>query len=343
MGKDKKWKAPIGARNLITDLEGVLVGNSEDKSVATGVTALFLPERGVAACDMRGGAPGTRETDALESTCLVDAVDAVFLSGGSSYGLEAGSAITAWLGARGRGYSLIDGLPPSPIVPGAILFDMANGGEKSWGETPPFAALGRQACEEAGRDFPLGNVGAGYGASCGRLKGGLGSASYVSPDGLEVGALVAVNAFGSAISPKTGRLWAEAAALQGEMGSHVKESLDDDIYAGTKAEGFMPGANTTIGIVAVNAKITVPEAKRIAMMAQDGLARGLRPVHSPMDGDTIFVVSTGRWDMGEEARALSLTRLGTLAADCVLRAIGRGVYEAESLNHIPSYRERLQE
>ena len=340
-----------GKRNLITDLDGILIGNAQDTTIATGVTVLLPTPRATASCDMRGGAPGTRETDALQPETLVDAVDAIFLSGGSSYGLEAGSAIASWLGAKGRGFALTDAenAPRSPVVPGAILYDLANGGDKKWGETPPYARLGKEACEKASRDFALGNIGAGYGATCGALKGGLGSASLICADGLQVGALMAVNAFGSAVSPETGRLWAESVAEGDEMGgagagaASAMRGGGGDIFAGTKAAGAFPGANTTIGVVAVNAALSVAEAKRVAIMAQDGLARALRPVHTPLDGDMIFVIATGRWDMGDAMRSLSLARIGTLAADVVVRAVGRGVYEAESLGGVLCYRESLKD
>ncbi|WP_308238068.1 P1 family peptidase [Phenylobacterium sp. J367] len=199
-----------GARNLITDVPGLKVGQAEDVRVRTGVTVILPDERAVCAVDVRGGAPGTRETDALAPENLVDAVDAVVLSGGSSYGLAAADGVVAWLGARGRGYGLSPdpAVPPSPVVPAAILFDMANGGDKAWGESPPHRALGRAAVAAAAEDFALGTAGAGYGAMAGALKGGVGSASIVSHDGYTVGALAAVNSFGSAVAPGGRTFWA---------------------------------------------------------------------------------------------------------------------------------------
>ncbi len=343
MGQERLYPAP-GPRNLITDVSGIQVGNAHDEAVATGVSVILPQTRAVAAYDTRGGGPGTRETDALDPVNLVDAVDAVFLSGGSSYGLAAGSAITDWLGARGRGFALMEGAPVSPVVPGAILYDLANGGDKRWRESPPYAELARRACESAGAEFALGNAGAGFGAAAGNLKGGLGSASIATPEGLQIGALVAVNAFGAAVIPGTGRLWAAYAEQNREMGGQppLTEPLSGaraDFQAGTKAGGpAQAGGNTTIGVVALNAALTPAQARRIAIMGQDGLARSLRPVHTPLDGDTLFVLATGAL-ASAPMEALALARAGALAADCVARAVGRAVFEARGLNGIPAYRE----
>ncbi|HMP63030.1 MAG TPA: P1 family peptidase, partial [Phenylobacterium sp.] len=192
-----------GARNLITDVPGLSVGQAHDEAVRTGVTVILPEARAVAACDVRGGGPGTRETDALDPHNLVEAVDAVVLSGGSVYGLAAADGVAAWLGARRRGYGLVTtaGVPGSPVVPAAILYALANGGDKGWGEAPPYRALGRAAAVAAGPAVALGTAGAGYGALAGRLKGGVGSASAVTHDGFTVGALAAVNSFGSVVAP----------------------------------------------------------------------------------------------------------------------------------------------
>src|SRR5471032_2383168 len=190
-----------GPLNLITDVPGLLVGQAMDAAARTGVTVILTDERAVCAVDVRGGGPGTRETDILAAETLVEAVDAVVLSGGSVYGLAAADGVAAWLGARGRGFGLVErpGVPKSPIVPAAILYDLANGGDKAWGLEPPYRVLGIAAVEAAGRRFALGSVGAGAGATAGALKGGLGSASVVSADGYSVGALAAVNSFGAVV------------------------------------------------------------------------------------------------------------------------------------------------
>jgi L-aminopeptidase/D-esterase-like protein len=335
-----------GPRNLITDVEGIAVGNAQCEAVRSGVTVVLPDARTVAAVDVRGGAPGTRETDALDVTCLVDAVDAIALSGGSTYGLEAMSGAVAWLGARGRGFALGNTPRVSPVVPGAILFDLPNGGDKGWGETPPYRDWGRLACERAGRDFALGNSGAGMGAMAGNLKGGLGSAS--ATDGtLTVGALIAVNAFGSPTIPGTPHFWAAPYELTDEFGglgwpaTRPLPSAEDP-FGGTRADlaPLAPGGNTTIGVVATNATLTKAEARRIAIMAHDGLARALRPVHSHVDGDSIFVLSTGKFALAEADRLVQLMRLGSIAADCVARAVARGVFAAADLGDAVSYRTR---
>ena len=337
-----------GTRNLITDVDGISVGNAQSLSVRSGVTVVLPDQRCVAAADVRGGAPGTRETDALDPTCLVDAVEGIVLSGGSVYGLEAMSGAVAWLGARGRGFALGEVPVVSPVVPGAILFDLPNGGDKTWGETPPYRDWGREACEAAAREFALGNAGAGTGAMAGNIKGGLGSASIL--DGaFQIGALIAVNPFGSAVMPGTGHFWAAPYEIDGEFGGRgwpgapTAPSLDDPLR-GTRLDTapLAPGGNTTIGVVATNAALTKAEARRIAIMAQDGLARAIRPIHSHVDGDTIFTLATGTAPLAEAPldRLMQLMRIGSLAADCVARAVARGVYMAGDLGDMACYRTR---
>ncbi len=330
-----------GPRNLITDVPGIRVGNAEDARAMTGATIILCDQRMVASVDMRGGAPGTRETDALLPETLVEAVDAIVLSGGSVYGLDAAGGATAWLGARGRGYKLGTSRMVAPVVPAAILFDLMNGGDKDWGETPPYADLGRAACEAASTDFALGNAGAGMGAQAGQLKGGLGSASTLTADGFVVGALAAVNPFGSVLVPGTRTFWAWPFEQNRELGGQAPPTgslahLDfpDDI----KARVPRPGENTTIGVVAVNARISVAEARRIAIMAQDGYARAIRPIHTMGDGDVVFVLAGGDMEL-PEPRPLFLSRLGAIAADTMARAVARGVFEAKSLGGLKAYRD----
>lgn len=330
-------------KGLLTDVPGLAVGNAHDAAIGTGVTLVLPDKRAVAGVDVRGGGPGTRETDACAPETLSDEVDAIVLSGGSAYGLEAASAVTNWLGVKGRGFRFANLNMVAPIVPAAILFDLANGGDKSWGEHPPYARLGREACEQAHAGaFALGNVGAGYGAVAGQLKGGLGSASARLEDGIVVAALVAVNAVGSVLIPGTECFWAWPFEQEGEFGGArpTPGPLDlTDPMAGTKVAGHTQGQNTSIGVVATNAGLTPAEAKRVAIMAQDGLARAIRPVHTPMDGDTLFALSTGTEAVGDP-RYLTIAKIGALAADCVARAVARGVYEAEPLWQTPSYRKR---
>ncbi|PKP77310.1 MAG: peptidase T4 [Alphaproteobacteria bacterium HGW-Alphaproteobacteria-3] len=332
-----------GPRNHIGDIGGILVGNAGDEAVRTGVTVVLPEVRAVAGGDVRGGGPGTRETDLLDPSCLVDAVDAVVLSGGSSWGLDAASGAAAWLGARGRGYRVGSSPLVSPIVPAAILFDLANGGNKQWGEEPPYRTLGKAACEAAAVDFALGNAGAGLGATAGKYKGGLGSASAVAESGLAVGALMAANPFGAVVAPGTDRFWAAPFEMDGEFGGRGMPAAGGfaalDPLAGSKAD-VSPGGNTTIGVVVTNADLSPADARRVAIMAQDGIARAVRPVHTPVDGDTIFVLATGAYALGQEARHVALSMLGALAADCVARAIARAVYEAETLGAAVAYRDR---
>ncbi len=336
-----------GSRNLITDIEGISVGHAVDETVRTGVSVIMAETAAVAAASVSGGGPGTRETDALQTGTLVDKADAVVLAGGSVYGLDAASGVTAAMGAGGRGFPT--GAPlPSPIVPSAILFDMANGGDKNWGETPPYAALGRTAYKACGKDFSLGNQGAGYGAQAGQLKGGLGSASTQIGDTVKVGALISANPLGSVVDAG-GHFWAQPLALshEGEVefghADRRMEIADGTAHpmAGSKLATAL--GNTTIGVVAVAADLSVAEAKRVAIMAQDGLARAVRPIHTPFDGDCLFVLATGREKLAENdaARPLALATLGALAADCVARAVARGVWHAERLGDMPSYREQF--
>jgi L-aminopeptidase/D-esterase-like protein len=320
-----------GALNLITDVPGLKVGQAEDERVRTGVTVIAPDARAVAAVDVRGGGPGTRETDLLNVDVLVEAVDVICLSGGSVYGLGAADGVAAALGAMGRGYPMGPGIKTAPIVPAAILFDLANGGDKDWGEDPPYAALGKSALKAANVRFALGTAGAGYGAMAGALKGGVGSASLVDGDGIAVGALAAVNAFGSAVMPGSHAFWAWPFELDGEFGGARPDPAlaiaPDDWGLAKRNPGLRQ--NTTIAVVATNVALTPGQAKRLAIMAQDGLARALRPVHALYDGDVVFALSTGQIPLAEPW-AFSLSVLGERAANCLARAVARGVYEATS-------------
>ncbi len=340
-----------GVRNLITDVGDLLVGGAHDERVRTGVTVVRRRAgRMVCAVDVRGGGPGARETDALAPHTLVDAVDAVVLSGGSVYGLAAADGVTAELGARGAGFQLIAlaGVPPSPVVPSAILYDLANGGDKAWGATPPYRELGAAALAAADADFTLGRAGAGFGARAGSGTGGLGSASAVTSDGFTVGALVAVNCFGAVRMPGTGAFWAwpfeqmwdgapefggarpwDEHSDRGDAAGREALDLEDWGQAKVDPRALAAAArpNTTIAVVAVDAALTPASAQRLAIMAQDGFARAIRPVHTPLDGDIVFAVATG--DGPPVADPFLIARLGSLAADCLARAVARGVWIAE--------------
>ena len=328
-----------GARNLITDVTGLRVGHAEDHKVLTGTTVLYGDDALIAVADVRGGAPGSRETEMLNPVNLVGRADAIVLSGGSTHGLDAASGVMAALRADGRGYRMTPNAPPAPCVPAAILFDLTNGGDKEWGDDSPYRALGRAAFGAAGEEFALGNVGAGLGARAGEYKGGLGSASAVTDDGFSIGALAAVNSLGSPLIPGSGVFWAFPFEQNGEYGGRrLTREVTNDLDLPADLKTPLAGANTTIAIVAIDADVSAIELKRVAIMASDGFARALRPVHTPFDGDIVFAVTTGRSALGE-LRQHELMRLGSIAADCLSRAIARGVYEAKSIGMMRSYRE----
>jgi L-aminopeptidase/D-esterase-like protein len=328
-----------GARNLISDVTGLRVGHAEDELVRTGTTVLVADQPFLAVADIRGGAPGSREIDVLNPINLVGRADAIILSGGSVYGLDAASGVVAALREMGRGYRLSLQSAPVPIVPAAILFDLTNGGDKSWGAHSPYYKLGQTALAAASEDFALGTTGAGLGARAGIYKGGLGSASAVTGEEFVVGALAAVNSLGSPLLPGTDVFWAFPFEQNGEYGGRRPNGVFDcDLELPADMKSAQPGENTTIAIVAIDAEVTAVELTRIAIMAGDGLARALRPAHTPFDGDIVFGVSTGMRAVGEP-RARKLMALGNSAADCLSRAIARGVYEAKSLGEMTAYRD----
>ena len=324
-----------GPRNLITDVAGLKIGNAGDATLRSGVTVVLCEQPTITAAVIPGGAPGSRETDLLRPDCLVEKIDALVFSGGSSFGLDAAGAITAELAQQGRGFQV--GPQQVPIVPGVILFDLLNGGNKNWGTEPPYRKLGRQALAAADYSFRLGNTGAGLGATAGPLKGGLGSASWVLADGFTVGALVAVNAFGSAVMPDSPLFWSWPFEYAAELGdqrrllNHAQTVTPDDDFQSAMAAG-----NTTLGLVATDALLSKTQARRLALMAQAGLARALRPVYTPFDGDSVFALATGAVRT-KPVDAQMLSRLGYCAADCLSRAVARGVYEAASLPGWQSY------
>ena len=328
-----------GARNLITDVTGLRVGHAEDRKVLTGTTVLYGNEALIAVADVRGGAPGSRETEMLNPVNLVGRADAIVLSGGSTHGLDAASGVMAALHADGRGYRMTPNAPPAPCVPAAILFDLTNGGDKEWGDESPYRELGRAAFGAASDVFALGNVGAGLGARAGEYKGGLGSASAVTEDGFSIGALAAVNSLGSPLIPGSDVFWAFPFEQKAEFGGRrIRRELTNDLDLPTDLKTPLAGANTTIAVVAIDADVSAIELKRIAIMASDGFARALRPVHTPFDGDIVFAVTTAKFALGE-LRQHQLMRLGSIAADCLSRSIARGVYEAQSIGQMRSYRD----
>lgn len=329
-----------GRRNSLTDVAGLLVGNAEDQAARSGTTVVLCDGvRAVAAADVRGGGPGTRETDALAPARLIDGIDAVVLSGGSAYGLDAAGSVAAWLGARRRGFDTGD--TQVPIVPAAILYDLANGGDKNWGENPPYRTLGREAVEAAGIEFTLGRAGAGYGARAGSLAGGLGTASAVDPTtGATVAALVAVNCFGETTFPD-GRFFAAPFELRDEFGGLGNSTgpADPEPAFPKLAGKDARRRNTTIAIVATDAHLAHTDVQRMTVMAQAGLGRAVRPVYTPFDGDTVFGLATGT---GPSVDLIGLSRIGAIAADCLARSIARGVYESTAHpGGAPGWRDRF--
>jgi L-aminopeptidase/D-esterase-like protein len=347
-----------GRRNLITDVPGILVGQAEDRDGITGTTVVLAAAPATASVDVRGGAPGARETELLGADTLVDRIDAVVLSGGSAFGLDAAGGVMDWLAAKGRGFAVGSAArSPAirvPIVPAAILFDLGFPGRRMWSGEPPYRALGRRAVEAAAGEFAQGNAGAGLGATAGRLKGGIGSASLVlsgAPsgvlagalgDGATVGAIVAVNSWGSAVRADCGRLWAAELALPGEIDAQPAVPdlpFDPQDFSACKAVvGSNPGprANTTLAVVATDMALDKGGCRRLAIMAQDGLARAIRPIHTPFDGDSVFALSTGA---GPAASPQTLLLLGCAAADCLSRAVMRALTMAEPLNGVASWRQ----
>ena len=325
-------------RNLMTDVPGVRVGHAGDQRLASGVTVVVFDEAAVASVDVRGGGPGTRETDLLDPAMTVDAIDAITLSGGSAFGLDAASGVAAYLREQGRGYAVRT--TRVPIVPGAILFDLLNNGDKHWDRYPPYRELAYAAAAAAASDFALGSVGAGLGATLVDLKGGIGSAS-ATYEGTTIGALAAVNAAGGVTVGDGPHFWAAPFENHHEFGGRGFPTSLPTAALVPRTKGSV-GASTTLVVVATDVALTKPQAKRVAVMAQVGLARAIFPVHTPLDGDVLFVVSTGKRPLADSV--LGLMRLGTVAANVVARAIARGVYEATALpsfDSLPGYRDKF--
>ena len=320
-------------RNLLTDIPGIRVGHADDSRLASGVTAILFDTPLIAAVDMRGGGPGSRETDLLDPARTVERIDAIVLSGGSAFGLDAASGVQAYLRSIGRGYAV--GTALVPLVPGAILFDLLNGGNKDWGRYPPYRELAYAAAERAGADFALGSVGAGLGATTVNFKGGIGSASAVTDSGFAVGALAAVNAAGSVVVDDGPWFWAAPYEQNGEFGGHGFPAIVPARALAARTKGA-PRQSTTLAVAATDAVLSKAQAKHLAVMAQDGLARAIHPVHTPLDGDIVFVVATGQRPLANPP--FDLMAIGTAAAQVVARAIARGVFEAAPLAFPPVLR-----
>lgn len=295
-----------GEQDDFCDVGGVMVGQAHDPHVSTGVTVILPDQPITMAVDVRGGGPGTRETDALHPACLVDKAHGLVLSGGSVFGLSAADAVAVWLSDRGTGLPIAP--RPVPVVPSAVLFDLTNGGDKQWA-VPPYPALAQTACQGAGTSVAVGRFGAGYGARCGGEPGGIGCASAQTAEGLRVSAIVAVNAFGD-----------RTMASGGEA---------EDWRAVAFRKPGLPGMNTSLGAVATNLALDKAACQRLAIMAQDGFARALRPIHTPFDGDTMFALATGEKPVAGPL-PLILALAGTMASDCVVRAVEKAVSAAQA-------------
>jgi L-aminopeptidase/D-esterase-like protein len=329
-------------KNLLTDIAGVRVGHADDAALASGVTAVIFDAPAVAAIDVRGGGPGTREGALLDVANTVERIDAIALSGGSAFGLEAGGGVQAWLAEQGRGLRIREAL--IPIVPGAICFDLLNGGDKQWGRFAPYRDLGYAAAAAATTHFALGSVGAGLGATTANFKGGLGSASATTPDGVKVAAIALVNAVGTVTVGDGPWFWAAPFETDGEFGGRrLPPSFTPDMLTMRLKGGPAATAveNTTLAVVVTDAILTKPQAKRLAMIAQTGFARAIYPVHAPLDGDVVFAAATGEKLVDP---LFGLTELGMVAANVVARAIARGVYEATALpfpDALPAWKDRF--
>ena len=326
-----------GGSNGLTDVGGILVGHFTDTKAVSGVTAVVCPPGAVAGVDVRGSAPGTRETDLMAPHNLIEKAQAVVLSGGSVFGLSAADGVTRWLAEQGYGFPIDQG-HVVPIVPAAVLYDLGRGADF----IPPIRAdWGRWACKNAG-DYPVetGNVGAGTGAFSHSIKGGLGTASLILDSGIAVAALVAVNSDGSVINPDSGRPWEIGMEVDGEFGDQGKRAVR--LPAPPPPE---PVKNTTIGVITTDALLSVAQTQKVAQMAHDGMARAIRPAHTMFDGDTIFCLATGKKELPAKdgffiaPRALSLNELGHAAANCMTRAIIGAVLKAESLAGMTAFRD----
>ncbi|MGV0794461.1 P1 family peptidase [Mycolicibacterium sp. XJ1819] len=340
--------------NAITDVSGIHVGQHQridanaalGSGWASGTTVVLTPPGTVGAVDGRGGAPGTRETDLLDPANSVRHVDAVVLSGGSAFGLAAADGVMTWLEEQGRGVALDDGVVP--IVPAAVVYDLPVGGWKC----RPTAEFGYTAAAGAGPVVASGTVGAGTGARVGVLKGGVGTASTVLDSGVTVGALVIVNAAGDVVDPGTGLPWSadqiEEFALTPPPPEQVAAYAARHTELSPLSSGDRP-LNTTIAVVATDAVLSKAACKRVAVAAHDGLARTIRPCHTPLDGDTVFALATGAVEVPldpDTPASMSpevplVTAVGAAAADCLARAVLAGVLAADSVAGIPAYRDML--
>ncbi|MDM9626893.1 P1 family peptidase [Rhizobium sp. S152] len=324
--------------NLLTDIEGVSVGNATDLRVGSGVTAIVFDQPATASGVVLGGAPGGRDTALLDPSMTVGEVDALVFSGGSAFGLDAAGGVQSGLREIGRGFPV--GSTRVPIVPQAILMDLLNGGDKEWGRHSPYRDMGYDAFKAAAKGvFALGSVGAGTGATTATFKGGLGSASAETASGHRIAAIVAVNALGSATVGEGPHFWSAPFERNGEFGNLGLPASFTDRDIAMRLKGMNTTA-TTIGAIVTDARLTKQQAHRLAVMAHDGFARALLPAHLPLDGDTVFAAATGLKPCDGLPDFLELCHLAT---SVMARAIARGVYEATTLpveGAQPAWRDR---
>ncbi|MEZ5870279.1 MAG: P1 family peptidase [Nitratireductor sp.] len=326
-----------GKRNLITDVPGIRVGNAQDRTIGTGATVIFPETSLVCAIDERGGAPGTQQVSLHAPEAVRGNADAIVFSGGSLYGFGAANGVTAELGKAGIGAGLLGTVVPS--VPSAIIFDLLAMKHRDWLADPPYDRLGREALAKVDVDFDLGSVGAGIGASACSFAGGLGSASAETDDGLIVGALAVVNSFGEVVVPGTRNFWAWPFEYGDEFGGHGAPQGQAPLFPELSLPVPLrePGMSTTLIAVATNATLDKGALKRVAIMAQTGMARAIRPVHTLFDGDVVFALATCE---REQSDPVTQTLVGNLAADCTARAIARAVYSATSHETLPVFKDR---
>ena len=344
---NKQWN------NAITDVPGIKVGHATHEEALTGCTVVLCEDGAVGGVDQRGGAPGTRETDSMQPMHLVQTAHAIVLAGGSAFGLEAATGVVRYLEERGIGYDTL--VAKVPIVPAAILFDLGIGDPsvrpdadmgyaacQAADDGPPSAGLGHRPSTGSGHGVAEGNVGAGTGATVGKIMGlkqamkaGLGTASVDLGEGLVVGAIVAVNAFGDVIDPQTGQIMAGARSLDGTGFADTLAVMKS--LVGKTGLKFGGPRDTVIGVVATNARLNKEEANKVAQMAQDGLARTVRPAHTMFDGDTLFALATG--SNNEPSMEADVNTVGAYAAQMVAEAIVRAIKTAEGVAGLPAWQD----
>lgn len=331
-----------GPQNALTDITGLRVGHAEDHLIKTGTTIIRCDVPTIASVKILGGAPGTRDIALLEPENTVETINAIVLSGGSAFGLDAAGGVQQILRKEGQGFAI--GPHVVPIVPSAILFDLINGGNKDWGDSNPYFELGKKAALAASDQCPIGSVGAGFGALTANFKGGLGTASTLMDNGVTIAALVAVNALGSATIGDSGHFWAHPFEIGDEFGGLGAPQGNPAIGMPIKFRNRQhEGTNTTIGVIATDAQLSKSAAKRLAIAAHDGFTRALWPSHTPLDGDLVFGLATGTSKI--KPIDTDWIDMSAIAASTMARAIARGIFSAtaEADDLLPSWKSQQTE